>query len=56
MTDVLIIGAGPSGLTAALYALRAGLKVTVIEKRYTAVKLQLQTKLKIIPDLMKFPG
>lgn len=32
MIDVIIVGAGTAGLTAALYANRAGLKVLVIEK------------------------
>lgn len=32
MTDVIILGGGPSGLTAALYSLRSGLNVTLIEK------------------------
>ncbi len=32
MLDVVIIGAGPAGLSAAIYAMRAGLKTLVIEK------------------------
>ena len=31
MYDVIIIGAGPAGLTAAIYALRGGKKVLVLE-------------------------
>lgn len=32
MYDVIIIGAGPGGMTSALYASRSGLSVLVIER------------------------
>ena len=32
MYDIIIIGAGPSGMSAALYALRANKKVLLLEK------------------------
>ena len=34
MYDLIIIGSGPAGLSAAIYASRAGLSFTVIEKEY----------------------
>lgn len=34
MKDVIIIGAGPAGLTAGIYCCRAGLDTAIIEKKY----------------------
>ena len=34
MYDIIIIGAGPAGMTAALYAKRAGKDVLLMEKEY----------------------
>ena len=36
MYDTLIIGSGPAGLSAAVYAKRADLNVAVIEKEFTS--------------------
>lgn len=50
MYDVLIVGAGPAGMTASLYASRAGLKVGLIENAIPGGKL-----LKTF-DLQNYPG
>ncbi len=34
--DTIIIGAGPAGLSAAVYAIRAGLKIKILESNYVA--------------------
>ena len=39
--DILVIGGGPAGLTAAIYAKRAGRKVAVIEKYMPGGQLNL---------------
>lgn len=48
--DVIILGAGPSGLAAGIYAGRARLDTLLIEKEKTAARLPSQTRLRIILD------
>lgn len=50
MLDLAIIGSGPAALTAAIYAVRAGLKTTVFEKN------RFGGTLPDIADLANFPG
>jgi thioredoxin reductase len=38
--DVVILGGGPAGLTAAIYTARAKLKTLIIEKKKSVAKLQ----------------
>jgi thioredoxin reductase (NADPH) len=48
--DLIVVGAGPAGLTAAVYACRAGLKTMVLEKAAPGGQL-LET-----PAIENFPG
>lgn len=50
MLDIAILGSGPAALTAALYAARAGLKVTVFEKSLIGGVAS------VISDLENYPG
>ncbi len=49
--DVLIIGGGPAGATAAIYTARAGLKTLVIDKGLTAGALGITGKIANYPGL-----
>jgi alkyl hydroperoxide reductase subunit AhpF len=49
--DVVIIGGGPAGATAAIYAARAGLKTAVIDKGLTAGALGMTSKIANYPGI-----
>jgi thioredoxin reductase (NADPH) len=49
--DVVIIGGGPAGLTAGLYASRSKLKVLILDKSSTAGALAYSTKIENYPGL-----
>ena len=56
MIDLLIVGAGPAGLTAALYASRAGANVIVLDRGAPGGKLNLTAEIENYPGLkMKGP-
>lgn len=51
--DVLIIGGGPAGVTAAIYTSRAGLKTLVIDKGLTAGALGITGKIANYPGILE---
>ena len=56
MYDVITIGGGPSGLTAAVYALRAGKTVLVIEKQTFGGQITFSPKVENIPGFTTVTG
>ena len=54
--DVIIIGAGPAGLTAAIYASRANLKTAVIEEGAPGGKLVKTYEIENYPGIKKIGG
>lgn len=54
--DVVIIGAGPCGLTAAIYALRSGLSVAIIEKNMIGGQTSLTYEVKNYPGFVSISG
>ena len=56
MYDIIIVGAGPAGLTAAVYALRAGKNVIVIEKNGFGGQIAYSPKVENIPGTQQISG
>lgn len=56
MTDIIVIGAGPAGLTAALYAARAGKSVRVIEKTNFGGQINFSPKIENFPGFLQISG
>ena len=56
MYDIIIIGAGPAGLTAALYALRAEKKVLLIEKETFGGQITFSPKVENYPGFSEISG
>ncbi len=56
MHDIIIVGAGPAGLTAALYALRADKSVLVIEKESFGGQITYSPKVENYPGFMQMSG
>ena len=54
--DIVIIGGGPAGLTAAIYALRANKKVLVIEKSTFGGQITSSPKVENIPGFVSVTG
>lgn len=56
MTDIIVVGAGPAGLTAAVYACRAGKSVLVIEKGGFGGQITFSPKVENFPGNTEISG
>lgn len=56
MYDIIVIGAGPAGLTSALYAMRAGKSVLVIEKSTFGGQVTFSPKIENYPGIPEMSG
>ena len=56
MHDIIIVGGGPAGLTAAVYGLRAGKSVLVIEKNGFGGQIAYSPKVENIPGTISISG
>ena len=56
MYDILIIGAGPAGLAAAIYARRAGKSTLIIEKETFGGQMNMSPKIENYPGFEEISG
>ena len=56
MYDIIVVGGGPAGLTAAVYAMRAGKTVLVIEKNGFGGQIAYSPKVENIPGTQQISG
>ena len=56
MVDILIVGAGPAGMTAALYARRAGKSVLILEKETFGGQITYSPKVENYPGIAQMSG
>ncbi len=56
MYDVVIVGGGPAGLVSAVYALRGGRSVVVIEKNSFGGQIAFSPKVENIPGIIQISG
>lgn len=56
MPDILIIGGGPAGLTAAIYARRAGISVNIIERLAPGGQMSTTPEIENYPSIKRIEG
>ena len=56
MLDLIIIGAGPAGMTSALYALRSGKKVLLLEKENVGGQIAYSPRVENFPSIKQISG
>ena len=54
--DIIIVGGGPAGMTAALYSLRAGKKVLILEKENFGGQIANSPRVENIPSIKEISG
>ena len=56
MIDVLIIGGGPAGITASIYAARSGLNTLLLEKETFGGQIASSPKVENFPSIISISG